>query len=89
MDKSLTGSYDWLASKLRTKLSIGKKEEIHIIDLIKDLLDLNRLEITALHEARKARNWIAHPFEAEEVNPTWEMVELCLNTAEEILELEI
>ena len=89
LDKSLTGSYDWLASKLRTKLSIGKKEEIHIIDLIKDLLDLNRLEITALHEARKARNWIAHPFEAEEVNPTWEMVELCLNTAEEILELEI
>jgi hypothetical protein len=89
LNESLTGAYDWMASNLRSKLSVGKKEEIHVIDQIRDLLDLNRTANNALHQARMARNWIAHPFEAEEVKPTWEMVELCLKTTEEILNYEI
>ena len=89
LEKSLTGAYDWMASNLRSKISVGTKEEILVIDEIRDLLDLDRDIYSALHEARKARNWIAHPFEAKEVNPKWEMVELCLNTAEDIIELEL
>ena len=87
LDKSLTGSYDWLASNLRTKLGIGKKDEFLVIDELTKLLNLDRQSINSLHQARMARNWVAHPFEAEEVEPTWEMVKLCLNTAELVVNL--
>lgn len=89
LNASLTGAYDWMASNLRTKLSVGKKEEIHVIDQIRDLLDLDQSTNNALHQARLARNWIGHPMSAKEVKPTWEMVELCLKTTEDILDLEI
>lgn len=89
LNASLTGAYDWMASNLRSKLSVGKKEEIHVIDQIRDLLDLDQSTINALHQARLARNWIGHPMSAKEVKPTWEMVELCLKTTEDILDLEI
>lgn len=89
LNASLTGAYDWMASNLRGKLSVGKKEEIHVIDQIRDLLDLDQSTNNALHQARLARNWIGHPMSAKEVKPTWEMVELCLKTTEDILDFEI
>ncbi|MDB2569316.1 helix-turn-helix domain-containing protein [Candidatus Poseidonia alphae] len=89
LNASLTGAYDWMASNLRSKLSVGKKEEIHVIDQIRDLLDFDQSTNNALHQARLARNWIGHPMSAKEVKPTWEMVELCLKTTEDILDLEI
>ena len=89
LNASLTGAYDWMASNLRSKLSVGKKEEIHVIDQIRDLLDLDQSTNNALHQARLARNWIGHPMSAKEVKPTWEMVELCLKTTEDILDFEI
>ena len=89
LNASLTGAYDWMASNLSSKLSVGKKEEIHVIDQIRDLLDLDQSTINALHQARLARNWIGHPMSAKEVKPTWEMVELCLKTTEDILDFEI
>ena len=87
LNESLTGAYDWMASNLRSKLRVGKKEEIHVIDQIGALLDLDQSTINALHQARLARNWIGHPISAKEVKPTWEMVELCLKTTEDILQL--
>lgn len=89
LNASLTGAYDWMASNLRSKLSVGKKEENHVIDQIRDLLDLDQSTNNALHQARLARNWIGHPMSAKEVKPTWEMVELCLKTTEDILDFEI
>ena len=89
LNASLTGAYDWMASNLLSKLSVGKKEEIRVIDQIRDLLDLDQSTNNALHQARLARNWIGHPMSAKEVKPTWEMVELCLKTTEDILDFEI
>jgi hypothetical protein len=86
LKSSLTGSYDWLASNLRAKIGSGKKDEVHVIDELKSILNLNQESVNGLHQARMARNWIAHPFEADEVEPTWEMVELCLKTSENLLD---
>jgi hypothetical protein len=86
LNSSLTGSYDWLASNLRAKIGSGKKDEVHVIDELKSMLNLNKKSVNELHQARMARNWIAHPFEADEVVPTWEMIELCLKTTENLLD---
>ena len=57
-----------------------------MIDELKSMLNLNKKSVNELHQARMARNWIAHPFEADEVVPTWEMIELCLKTTENLLD---
>ena len=89
LEKSLTGAYDWLVSNLRTMLEVGKKEEILVIDELEELLGFDRKTKNNLHQARMARNFVAHPFEAEEIPSTWDLVELCLKTAEDLLNLEL
>ena len=88
LDKSLTGAYDWLVSNLKTKLGIGKKDEFLPIDELRDMLGLDKTAVNNLHEARLARNFVAHPFEAEDKEPTWSMVALCLECAERVLNHE-
>ena len=88
LDKSLTGAYDWLISNLKTKMGIGKKDEFLPIDELRDMLRLDKTAVNNLHEARLARNFVAHPFEAEEKEPTWLMVALCLECAERVLNYE-
>ena len=84
LNNSLTGAYDWLSSNLKSTMELSSEEEFMLVDLLAESLGLTQKIQSQLHEARMARNWIGHPFEAKEVQPTWDMVKLCLKLAEEV-----
>lgn len=87
LNDATTDAYSFMKYQLTKHVGPGD-EDIHVIDEVVKLLNLDKKEINALHQARLARNWISHKESEQKVAPKWKFVELMLITGQKLSELK-
>jgi predicted XRE-type DNA-binding protein len=87
LNDATTDAYSFMKYQLTKHVGPGD-EDLHVIDEVVSLLNLDKKEINALHQARLARNWISHKESEQKVAPKWKFVELMLITGQKLSELK-
>jgi hypothetical protein len=87
LNDATTDAYSFMKYQLTKHVGPGD-EDLHVIDEVAKLLNLDKKEINALHQARLARNWISHKESEQKIAPKWKFVELMLVTGQKLSELK-
>lgn len=87
LNDATTDAYSFMKYQLTKHVGPGD-EDIHVIDEVAKLLNLDKKEINALHQARLARNWISHKESEQKSAPKWKFVELMLTIGQKLSELK-
>ena len=69
-------------STLKPKTDLDEDDFVHDIDFATTHLDLNKAQVSLLHDIRKIRNEVEHPSNEKSAHPTWEKVSGVLKICE-------